>query len=63
MDVTDKLKQRRPMLEFFAGSGLVGYGLSQFFCPVWANDISAEKGAVSKSITTINILIDYEHKI
>ncbi len=46
MDVVKKKGTRRPMLEFFAGSGLVGYGLSQFFQPVWANDISEGKGAV-----------------
>ena len=28
------------MHEFFAGSGLVAYGLKGMFAPVWANDIS-----------------------
>jgi DNA (cytosine-5)-methyltransferase 1 len=34
------------MHEFFAGSGLVAYGLKGLFCPVWANDISEKKAAV-----------------
>ena len=28
------------MHEFFAGSGLVAYGLKGLFAPVWANDIT-----------------------
>ena len=34
------------MHEFFAGSGLVAYGLREMFSPVWANDISEQKAAV-----------------
>lgn len=34
------------MHEFFAGSGLVAYGLAGMFSPVWANDISKQKAAV-----------------
>ena len=34
------------MHEFFAGIGLVAYGLKGMFCPVWANDISDKKAAV-----------------
>jgi DNA (cytosine-5)-methyltransferase 1 len=34
------------MHEFFAGSGLVAYGLNGMFSPVWANDISEKKAAV-----------------
>lgn len=34
------------MHEFFAGSGLVAYGLKGMFSPVWANDISERKAAV-----------------
>lgn len=34
------------MHEFFAGSGLVAYGLKNMFAPVWANDISRQKAAV-----------------
>lgn len=34
------------MLEFFAGSGLVGYGLKGMFAPVWANDVCGRKAAV-----------------
>jgi len=34
------------MQEFFAGSGLVAYGLRGLFAPVWANDISKQKAIV-----------------
>ena len=34
------------MLEFFAGSGLAGYGLRKDFRTVWANDICPRKKAV-----------------
>lgn len=34
------------MHEFFAGSGLVSYGLQGMFASVWANDISEQKAAV-----------------
>lgn len=34
------------MHEFFAGSGLVSYGLQGMFAPIWANDISEQKAAV-----------------
>ena len=34
------------MHEFFAGSGLVAYGLKGIFAPVWANDNSEQKAAV-----------------
>ena len=34
------------MHEFFAGSGLVAYGLKDMFRPIWANDISPEKARV-----------------
>ena len=34
------------MHEFFAGSGLVAYGLRGLFTPVWANDVSERKAAV-----------------
>ena len=37
------------MHEFFAGSGLVAYGLKGLFAPVWANDISRQKAAVYES--------------
>lgn len=37
------------MHEFFAGSGLVAYGLKGLFSPVWANDISEQKAAVYKA--------------
>lgn len=33
-------------LEFFAGSGLVAYGLRDYFTPVWANDICEKKAVV-----------------
>lgn len=34
------------MHEFFAGSGLVAYGLKGMFAPVWANDVSRQKALV-----------------
>jgi DNA (cytosine-5)-methyltransferase 1 len=34
------------MHEFFAGSGLVAYGLKGMFSPIWSNDISDKKAAV-----------------
>jgi len=34
------------MHEFFAGSGLVAYGLQGMFRPVWSNDICPKKAAV-----------------
>lgn len=37
------------MLEFFAGSGLVAYGMQGMFAPVWANDISERKAAVYRA--------------
>lgn len=37
------------MHEFFAGSGLVAYGLKGMFVPIWANDISEQKAAVYKA--------------
>nr|WP_326168446.1 DNA cytosine methyltransferase [uncultured Oscillibacter sp.] len=37
------------MHEFFAGSGLVAYGLKGMFAPVWANDISEQKATVYKA--------------
>lgn len=37
------------MLEFFAGSGLVAYGMKGMFSPVWSNDINERKAAVYKA--------------
>lgn len=37
------------MHEFFAGSGLVAYGLKGMFSPVWSNDINERKAAVYKA--------------
>ena len=37
------------MLEFFAGSGLVAYGMKGMFSPVWSNDINDRKAAVYKA--------------
>lgn len=37
------------MHEFFAGSGLVAYGLKDFFRPVWSNDICPKKASVYKT--------------
>ena len=42
----DLLSAPWTMHEFFAGSGLVAYGLRGMFAPVWANDISEQKAAV-----------------
>jgi DNA (cytosine-5)-methyltransferase 1 len=33
-------------LDFFSGSGLVGYALAPYFASAWANDISPKKAAV-----------------
>ena len=38
------------MHEFFAGSGLVGYGLKGMFAPIWANDISVQKASVDGKV-------------
>jgi len=37
------------MHEFFAGSGLVAYGLKGMFRPVWSNDVCPKKAAVYKA--------------
>lgn len=37
------------MHEFFAGSGLVAYGLKGMFAPIWSNDISEQKATVYKA--------------
>jgi DNA (cytosine-5)-methyltransferase 1 len=37
------------MQEFFAGSGLVAYGLGRVFRPVWSNDICDKKAAVYRA--------------
>src|SRR5690554_8056653 len=37
------------MHEFFAGSGLVAYGLKNMVAPVWANDICRQKADVYKT--------------
>jgi DNA (cytosine-5)-methyltransferase 1 len=37
------------MHEFFAGSGLVAYGLKGMFRPVWANDVSDKKASVYRA--------------
>ena len=45
------------MHEFFAGSGLVAYGLKGMFNPIWANDISDKKAAVYRSNINGNHLV------
>ena len=45
------------MHEFFAGSGLVAYGLRGMFNPIWANDISDKKAAVYGSNFESNHLV------
>lgn len=37
------------MHEFFAGSGLVAYGLKDMFSPIWSNDISKQKADVYRA--------------
>ncbi len=37
------------MHEFFAGSGLVAYGLRGMFTPVWSNDINERKASVYRA--------------
>lgn len=37
------------MLEFFAGSGLVAYGMQGNFAPIWSNDISEKKARVYRA--------------
>ena len=37
------------MHEFFAGSGLVAYGLKGMFRPVWSNDICPKKASIYKA--------------
>lgn len=39
-------KEKPAFLEFFAGSGLVAYGLKSYFKAAWANDICEKKAAV-----------------
>ena len=41
-EVVDLSSAPWTMQEFFAGSGLVAYGLKGMFAPVWANDISEQ---------------------
>lgn len=44
---TRKPKRELPgVLEFFAGSGLVAYGMKSHFKAIWANDICEKKAAV-----------------
>jgi len=45
------------MHEFFAGSGLVAYGLRGMFNTVWANDISGKKAEVYRSNFEGNIFV------
>jgi DNA (cytosine-5)-methyltransferase 1 len=51
------------MDEFFAGSGLVAYGLKNMFKPVWANDICPKKAAVYEANFGSNyfVLDDIKH--
>ncbi len=42
-------RSMRSCLDFFAGSGLVSYALSNGFKTVWANDISCKKAEVFKA--------------
>ena len=53
----DLLRAPWTMHEFFAGSGMVAYGLSGMFNPVWANDISDKKAVVYRSNIMGNHLV------
>lgn len=47
------------MHEFFAGSGLVAYGLKGMFRPIWANDICSKKEAVYRAnFTSDHFVLD-----
>ena len=52
MEAKDKYR----FLEFFAGSGLVSYGLSGSFCSVWANDVSERKAEVYRTNLNPDVL-------
>lgn len=45
-----------PFHEFFAGSGLVSYGLSPYFYAAWANDISEVKANVYRTNCNDSVL-------
>ena len=45
----DLSKSPWKMLEFFAGSGLVAYGMKGCFSPVWSNDINERKAMVYRA--------------
>ncbi|MBJ6359723.1 DNA cytosine methyltransferase [Paenibacillus sp. GCM10012307] len=47
------------MHEFFAGSGLVAYGLKGMFRPVWSNDVSSKKAAAyEKNFMSKHFVLD-----
>ena len=47
------------MHEFFAGSGLVAYGMKGMFSPIWSNDISEEKANVyRRNFESSHFLLD-----
>lgn len=50
------------MHEFFAGSGLVAYGLKDMFRPVWSNDICLKKATVYKENFTSKHFVLYDIK-
>lgn len=45
----DLSQSKWKMLEFFAGSGLVAYGMKDLFSPVWSNDINDRKASVYRA--------------
>ncbi len=47
--LVDLSKAPYRMHEFFAGSGLVAYGMKGMFAPVWSNDINDRKASVYKA--------------
>ncbi|MDR1062128.1 MAG: DNA cytosine methyltransferase [Clostridiales bacterium] len=67
MAITQKINRRKvdlsdapwTMHEFFAGSGLVAYGLKDMFSPIWANDVSDKKAAVYRAnFTSEHFVLD-----
>lgn len=52
----DGSKGNYPFHEFFAGSGLVGCGLSGSFTSVWANDVSERKAQVYRANLDSSVL-------
>ena len=52
------MNRKRTVIDFFAGSGLASLGLSDYFSPVWANDISEKKAKVYTSNHDTTFILD-----